>query len=60
MFTMILISSVAIFVGIFGCAFIWGLDMMRAQEIERPRSADPAVRTALSGVTPDVREIDRR
>lgn len=60
MFTMILISSVAIFVGIFGCAFIWGLDALRADEIQRPRSADPAVRPALSGTTPDVKEIDRR
>ena len=58
MFTMILISSVAIFVGIVGCIIIWGLDAMRADEIERPRPA-PATTRALPGVGPEPRSIDR-
>ncbi|WP_165807259.1 hypothetical protein [Nocardioides currus] len=33
--TMILISSVAILVGIVGCAVIWRMDASRADEIER-------------------------
>ncbi|WP_167288853.1 hypothetical protein [Nocardioides seonyuensis] len=35
MFTMILISSVAVFVALLGSALIWGLDALRADEIER-------------------------
>lgn len=35
MFTMILISSVAVFVALLGSALIWGLDAVRADEIER-------------------------
>lgn len=39
MTVMILISSTAILVGIVGCLVIWGLDAVRADEIERPKPA---------------------
>ncbi len=58
MFTMILISSAAIFVGIAGCIIIWGLDAMRADEIERPRPA-PATTRALPDAGPEPRSIER-
>ncbi len=35
MFTVILISTVAILVAIVGCAVIWRLDAARADEVER-------------------------
>lgn len=46
MFTMILISSVAVFVALLGSALIWGFDALRADEIEReavPVSDPPAL-----------------
>lgn len=36
MFTMIFISSVALFVGVLGSALIWRFDALRADEIEHP------------------------
>jgi hypothetical protein len=47
MVTMILISSVAILVGLVGSAVIWGLDVMRADEIEHAATAPVPVRPAL-------------
>lgn len=48
MFTMILISSTALFVAVVGCALIWGLDARRAEEIDHPapEGRDPAAPTA--------------
>ena len=34
--TVILISSVAIVVAVFGCFFIWRLDASRAEEVDHP------------------------
>ena len=42
MFTVILISTVAIVVAIVGCAVIWRLDAARADEVER--TAPPPAR----------------
>lgn len=36
MFTVILISTMAIIVAIVGCAVIWRLDASRAEEIDHP------------------------
>lgn len=45
MFTMILISSVAVFVALLGSALIWGLDALRADEIERAAAPRPLTRS---------------
>ena len=42
MFTMILISSVAVLVALLGSALIWGLDAVRADEIERAVPTSPS------------------
>ena len=49
MFTVILISTVAILVAIVGCAVIWRLDAARADEVERtpPPPPPPPVREGL-------------
>lgn len=47
MVTMILISSVAILVGLVGSAVIWGLDVMRADEIEHAAAKPVPIRPAL-------------
>ena len=53
MFTMILISSVAMFVGIVGSFFIWRFDALRADEIEHaPVTRSPAVLPPSAGEPP--------
>ena len=59
MVTMVLISSTAILVGIIGCLVIWGLDAVRADEIERPKPA-LAVAPVLDVAAADPRAIDNR
>ncbi|MFC0223042.1 hypothetical protein [Nocardioides zeicaulis] len=50
--SMIFISTMAIIVAIVGCAVIWRMDALRADEIERP-AAPPAPRPALDrGASP--------
>lgn len=44
------ISTVAILVGIVGCAVIWGLDASRAKEISRRASDVPKVRPATDAL----------
>lgn len=53
--TMILISSVAILVGLVGSAVIWGLDVLRADEIEHAAAAPVAARPALDQRTEEQR-----
>ncbi|QIK74345.1 hypothetical protein [Nocardioides piscis] len=53
MITMIVISSVALFVGVAGSILIWGFDALRANEIEQTLVvADPAALTQGSATTP--------
>lgn len=47
MFTMILISSVAVLVAILGSVLIWGLDALRSNEIERTAPAPVPVDRTL-------------
>ncbi len=47
MFTVILISTVAIIVAIVGCAVIWRLDASRAEEIDHP-TGTPQARQPLT------------
>ena len=57
MVTMVLISSTAILVGIIGCLVIWGLDALRADEINRPKPA-LVVAPVLPSAPADPRAID--
>ena len=57
MVTMVLISSTAILVGIIGCLVIWGLDALRADEIDNPKPATSGARS-LSAGSGDPRAID--
>ena len=53
MITMILISSVAMLVGIVGSIFIWRFDALRADEIEHaPASARPVALPPSAGEAP--------
>lgn len=51
MSTMILISIVAVAVGVIGCAVIWGLDRRRAEEIDHEPPPPSAARPAAVPVT---------
>ena len=53
MITMILISSVAMLVGIVGSFVIWRFDALRAEEIEHARvPVDPAALSRGAGESP--------
>lgn len=49
--SMIFISTMAIIVAIVGCAVIWRMDALRADEIERPAAA-PVPRALDRGASP--------